>query len=420
MKHLATVFLALYLFGVVGGHGIVSRIIGSIRYRPPVPQRPVLHKCNWCAENAVCVDNSYCRCVSLSYTGDPYFLCYRHSVYDMCQLCDDPLLTTENKENTSLTYFSNTLMMDKVVFRSRNQGTCRVRVVVNSFRLAGKSYPRCVLVNINLKNRSGYNTCTFIYKVCGYSQPDGTLRWQIFKGFASKYGRVSLTLWRTISSGSTRDCPYTICGCPTYFHVTKAKILTLRVTCCSLKLGFRPFVKSYEWLKTGVFILTGKTRSHPSSQQPWLLKNFNICLRPGITLRALTTKLGLPDHKDAMSFLALTNMPLDLLALSPEQIGMSNALSKCSTVERQKLFNYADFMFTSHPFIHAVCDRTTGFLEIMKVVKSAADWYCEENVQSCRSIISVINSSAKGLLSRPEKFPKLALFVTNNCTSTAQ
>ena len=406
----ALLFLTCMSSGFTDGTHGVSSVSGTIR-------RPVFHKCNWCAENALCVANSYCRCLSSSYWGNPYFLCYKPTDVDICELCDDPVLTTENKENTSLSYFSSTLMMDKVVSRGRLLGTCRIRAVVTSFRLLGKSFPRCVLVRTDLRRPTGQITCTFVYKICGYSRPDGTLRWQIFSGVVGKDGRIRYTTWKTLLSSSTRACPHTYCHCPTYFQVSRGKILIMRISCCYVKLGFRPFIKRIEWLKSGIFILTTKTKP-PFSPLPGYFKNFNICLRPGISLSDLKNKFGLSEHHHAISYLALTNMPQDLITISPEQTAMSSSLLKCSADKLQKFFDDADFMLTSHPFIKEICGTKPGFSEIMKLVKYAADWYCQGISHSCQSILALIRARAKGLLSRPKKFAKLVRFVALNCKNS--
>ncbi|GFO31222.1 hypothetical protein PoB_005772700 [Plakobranchus ocellatus] len=373
--------------------------------------RHPFHRCNWCGINAACVSN-ICRCLS-GFVGYPYFICFKPAHFDLCQFCDDPVVTTENGDNVAVHYLDSTLLFDKAVSKGR-LGTCHIRVVVSNYRLKGKSFPRCVFVRYDLKNIHGQLVCSFGFQICGFSLLDGSLRWQVSLATITRDGRTSFGPWKTIRSSIVGTYTFRACNNLIYFKVSKGRILTLEASCCPFHLGFRPFIKRIFWLKTGIFILTLKPKVRPAAPSG-SVRGFPICLRPGLPISYVEQNLRLPDRRFAMSFLALTNLPPGLVYLSPERKDLVQTLVACPAAKLQTLFRDADFILFSPLFIREISGTTKGFAEVLKVAKKIADWFCKDDAVSCRNATATITDKAKNLLGEPNKHPKLVKFKTDNC-----
>ncbi|GFO38023.1 hypothetical protein PoB_006452800 [Plakobranchus ocellatus] len=353
-----------------------------------------------------------CRCPT-PFVGNPYFLCYRHDRHDLCQLCDDPVVTTENRDDVSLFFVNSTLLFDKVIEKGRS-GLCRARAVVNNIRSRGKSLPNSLDVKIDLKNKQGEVTCSFTFNIVGSSSPNGSVWWNVFSGFTPTGGRAFFISLTAPQGTPSKASQINRCNSAVIFRVTPGRILTVSIPCCSLVLGFRPFVIHSDWLKSGVFVLTAK--SIPQALLPSeSIHVFPICLRAGITIHSLTSALNLLNPRHAMSYLALTNLPRDEVDMTPGLTDLKNALLECSPAERQNLLRRAAFMMTSAPFVRTICGSIEGHSEIVKMFTEAAEWFCTGKKDSCRSIKTTIKTRAQNLLRQPTKFRQLAEFMELNC-----
>ncbi|GFR71079.1 hypothetical protein ElyMa_005669500 [Elysia marginata] len=377
---------------------------------------PTFHRCNWCGVNAVCQANSFCRCPP-GWLGNPYFLCYLSSVYDVCQICDDPVLTTQNNDNVAVSYFNGTFLVDQAE-RLRNR-FCRVRVFESRERVKGKSVPRCIRVRIDLKTANGRPICSFAFKVFATADMNGNIQWRVETGQANPAGDnvvIQRNPWGTLDNNNRRRRTLRLCNCPVLFQVTRGNILNIRITCCRHMIGIRPFVKKLDWLKTGVFIKS--PRRNPQSLPPGTLpRTLPLCLKPGVSVSSVTERLGLISRRHAMSFLALTNLPDNLASESSARTAMTEALFRCTPEELQNLFEDTDFIINSAPFIREISGDIAGYETMMQMVRYAAEWFCDGNADSCRAILSAIEDDASGLVNNPAKYPKVAAFVARNCTA---
>ena len=408
MRLVVVLVLIFTVFGLVGGQ----------RGRP----RPTFHRCNWCGVNARCVARSACRCPRGMEAGSAYFLCYNAALRDVCLVTDDPVVTTENHETFGVSSFNSSLLMDKVIRTKRKKvsGSCRLRIVESRERSRGKSLPQSLRVRIDLKSASGSPVCSTEFNVLAGGDPNGDAQWLVESGETESGGdsaAITLRFWRTFTSEDMYKTAAALkhCQCRIYFQVTAGRILRIKVNCCKHTIGFRPFIKKIPWLKAGYFFMS-KERTVLSLPPGPLPRNLPLCLRRGFSVDSVAAKLGLENLRHAMTYVALTNLPPGpggLVGTSPAQIAMRDAIFQCSAMGLQNLFQQANFMMNSAPFIREISSGTQGYRAMMEMVKRAADYFCKGDVGSCQSILADIDTYAKELVNR---YPKLAAFVANNCS----
>ncbi|RUS69289.1 hypothetical protein EGW08_022948 [Elysia chlorotica] len=378
----------------------------------PAP-RPTFHRCNWCGIGARCINNRFCRCLP-SYIGDAYFLCWRPEQHDVCQVIDDPVLTTENNEAVSLAYLDKAYLVDKLV-RGNGNRKCRIRITETRQRKKGKSLPNSIRVRLDLMKLNRNPICSLEFKLIAEANALGDLKWKI-ESVVTLPGGEGVTMqrkpWRVMEDIEKKEHVLFSCNCPVYFKVTKGKILQVRIPCCGHFLGFRPQVRKLGWLKAGFFLRSRK--ESPMTLPPGPLpETFPLCLRPGYSVSDVASRLGLTNTRHAMSYLALTNLPDEDLDGSAVRTAMVNALRTCPAPKLRTLMYAADFLYSNAPFIREASGSTPGYGNIMDLLKKAADWFCDSNVSSCQSILDTINTVARGIVSNR---PSLDAFVTNNCT----
>ncbi|GFR71084.1 hypothetical protein ElyMa_005669800 [Elysia marginata] len=386
------------------------------------PPTLIFHRCNWCGVGASCRLNRYCQCLTSNHVGNPHFLCVRPDLHDVCQVCDDPVLTTQNNDNVAVSYFNGTLLVDQQEEQRGQARVCRVRVFETRERVRGKSLPRCIRVRTDLTKSDGRPVCSFEFKIFGVSDENGNIQWKTETGQANPGGHdvvIQRNPWVTFVNrgGGFRKTTFRPrgCNCEVKFAVSVGNILTIRSTCCGQKFGFRPFVKKLDWLKAGFYMLS--PRVSPQSLPPGdLPRTLPLCLKPGVSVRSVAERLGLKSRRHAMSFLALTNLPDNLVSESSARTAMKEALFRCTPEELQNLFEDTDFIINSAPFIREISGDMAGYETMMRIVRYAAEWFCDGNADSCRAILSAIEDDASGLVNNPTTYPKLAAFVARNCT----
>ncbi|KAK3760449.1 hypothetical protein RRG08_065175 [Elysia crispata] len=371
-------------------------------------------KCSWCVENAKCEDDN-CVCPS-PLIGNGYFYCYNPELFDVCQVCDDPVLTTQNNENVALSYFNTTYLVDE--FRYGKKGFCRIRIIETREKVKGKNLPRCVRVRLDLKTFLGKQKCSLEFKVTATVDKKCNIQWKIESGFLKPGGEkkaIKLKLWKIIKDTDNKQHTLKLCDCQIQFKVGKGKVLQIDAECCKLKIGVKPVVRKFSFLKGGLYIRFPKIP--PQNPPQTIPRNFPLCLRRGYQVSEVAARLGLSSTSRTMSFLAMTNVPGDLVSASPARTAMTDALHNCSTPELEALLNEVDFVYSSAPFIREISGETDGFENLMWMMKKAADWFCEGDELSCQSMLETIKSSANGLVLNPSKHPTLAAFVAKNCTT---
>ena len=381
--------------------------------------RPTFHRCNWCGINAECTSGEYCRCPN-GLEGDPYFICYNPAVHDVCQITDDPLLITEMGENVVAHYFPDAVLHDKFVRPPRGEFIeCTLRIFDSRMRMRGKSLPRSIRIRSDLKDFIGRPRCSVDVEVFVSANENGDIQWRIMEGFlrpGEDYMYVPRTHWDTLTQATDVPAVLHYYDCMQFiFTVTSGRMLQIEVERCDQIVGIRPFIKKTDWLKSGYFTMTSRQRRFPSGTPPYRTPGFPLCLGSRL-LKDVTANVGVQDPRHAMSYIAMANLPDNLIVnISPDRKALGDALVKCSAMELQNLFQQVDFMTNWAPFIREISGRTEGFTRIMDMIKRAADWFCEGDVSSCRSILAEISNNVEGsgLVTR---HPKLDAFMRNNCT----
>ncbi|RUS69287.1 hypothetical protein EGW08_022946 [Elysia chlorotica] len=393
----------LILLIFLGWHGVGAQETGA-------PAKCTTHRCSWCVENAVCVKGTFCSCPP-PFIGNGYFLCWRPDQWDVCQVCDDPVITTENNENVAVSYLDETLLVDKTILASR----CRIRVTEWRRRVRGKSFPWCIFVRLDLSDSYGKPKFSVVFKVFYFADSFCNIRYVIHKGsiiFGEPNTNLRMSMWRVITDKDKLVYVLYERGCQISFQIVLGRILLIKMPCCEHTIGIRPIVTKYIWLKGGFFLLAPKT---PPQILPLPLPTFlPLCLRPGWTVNSVARALGLTNTRHAMSFVAMTNGIVDNVN---GKNAMATALAKCSAPQLKTLLNDVDFIYSSAPFIREISGSHSGYGVILQLMRKAAKWFCEGDYDSCQFILSAIGTRASGLVRNPVKYPSLTAFVAKNCTA---
>ncbi|GFR71081.1 hypothetical protein ElyMa_005669600 [Elysia marginata] len=126
-------------------------------------------------------------------------------------------------------------------------------------------------------------------------------------------------------------------------------------------------------------------RESPQSLLPGdLPRTLPLCLKPGVSVSSIAERLCLISKRHAMSFLALINLPDNLASESSARTAMTEALFRCTPEELKNLLKDTDFIINSAPFKREISGVVAGYETMMRMVRYAAEWFCDRNADSCQ------------------------------------